>query len=79
MKFGIILGKMANDEFKEGDAYLRRAPTIVVDRIVDDFIGFHWDMIHTPCALGLLRVLEKNMRDDFSLAKTDETCIECAS
>lgn len=61
----------------QGDAYLRRA--IVVDRIVDDFIGFHWDMIHTPCALGLLRVLEKNMRDDFSLAKTDETCIECAS
>ena len=41
MKFGIIMGKMAKDEFKEGDAYLRRAPTIVVDRIVDDFIGFH--------------------------------------
>lgn len=47
---------------------------VVVDRIVDDFIGFH-----DSRALGLLRVLGKNMRDDFSVTKTDETCIECAS
>lgn len=39
VKFGIILGKMANDEFKEGDAYLRSLLSIGSLTILLDFIG----------------------------------------
>lgn len=54
--FSIILNPWWTINWKNCNC---RLIEIVDYRIVDDFIGFHWDMIHAPCATWTITTIRK--------------------